>query len=49
MAKNKYLEPNKVTLVEWVDKALQQSLKKENIKIKVQGLWNLAIESYSCG
>jgi tRNA A37 threonylcarbamoyladenosine biosynthesis protein TsaE len=38
MAKSKYLEPDKVTLVEWVDKALQQSLKKENIKIKVQGL-----------
>jgi hypothetical protein len=32
MAKNNYLEPNKVTLVAWVDKALEQSLKKENIK-----------------
>jgi tRNA A37 threonylcarbamoyladenosine biosynthesis protein TsaE len=38
IAKSKYLEPNKVTLIEWVDKALQQSLKKENIKIRVQGL-----------
>jgi hypothetical protein len=25
MAKNKYLELDKITLVEWVDKALQQS------------------------
>ncbi len=38
MAKNKYLELNKVTLIEWVDKwvvyVLQQSLKKDNIKSK---------------
>jgi hypothetical protein len=32
MAKNNYFEPNKATLVAWVNKALQQSLKKENIK-----------------
>jgi hypothetical protein len=31
MEKNNYLEPNKATLVKWVDKVLQQSLKK-NIK-----------------
>jgi hypothetical protein len=34
MVKNNYLEPNKVTLAAWVDKALQQSLKKENIKLR---------------
>jgi hypothetical protein len=38
MAKSKYLELNKVTLIEWVDKwvanFLQQSLKKDNIKSK---------------
>jgi len=40
MAKNNYLEPNKVTLATWVDKALQQSLKKKNIKLrfKVYGI-----------
>jgi len=32
MANNNFLEPNKMTLAEWVDKVLQQSLKKENIK-----------------
>jgi hypothetical protein len=31
MVKNNYLEPNKATLTTWVDKVLQQSLKKENI------------------
>ncbi len=35
MEKNKYLEPNKITLVERVDKALQTILEKGNIKIKV--------------
>jgi hypothetical protein len=37
MVKNKYLEPNKSTLATWVDKALQQSLKKENIKSRFSG------------
>jgi len=32
MAKNNYLEPYKTTLATRVDKALQQSLKNENIK-----------------
>jgi hypothetical protein len=32
MAKNDYLKPHKTTLTTWVDKALQKSLKKENIK-----------------
>jgi len=31
--KNNYLELDKVALVAWVDKALQQSSKKENIKL----------------
>jgi hypothetical protein len=43
MAKNNYLELNKVALIAWVDKALQQSLKKENIKsrFRVFGIWPL--------
>jgi hypothetical protein len=32
MAKNNYLELNKTTLATWVEKALQQFLKNENIK-----------------
>jgi hypothetical protein len=32
--KNNYLEPNKITLVARVDNALQQSLKKENVKLR---------------
>jgi hypothetical protein len=47
--RNNYIEPNKITLTKWVDKALQQLLKKENIKLKVQDMWNLAIESCSHG
>ncbi len=41
MAKNNYLELDKVTLAAWVDEALQQSLKNENIKswFKVYGIW----------
>jgi hypothetical protein len=43
MVKNNYLEPNKTTLVAWVDKALQQPLKKENMKLgfKVSRIWPL--------
>ncbi len=43
IAKNNYLEPNKITLATWVDKGLQQSLKNKNIKlgIKVVGIWPL--------
>jgi hypothetical protein len=43
MAKALYLELDKVALVAWVDKALQQSLKKENIKLgfRVFGIWPL--------
>jgi len=43
MANNNFLEPNKMTLAEWVDKVLQQSLKKENIKFvfRVCEIWPL--------
>jgi len=37
MVKNNYLESNKATLATWVDKVLQQSLKKENIKSGFSG------------
>jgi hypothetical protein len=41
MAKNNLLQPNIIILAKWVDKALQQSLKKENIKFgfKVCEIW----------
>jgi hypothetical protein len=32
MATNKYQEPNKITLVGWVDRAIDQSLTKDNIR-----------------
>jgi len=35
MAKNNYLEQNKVTLAKWVDKVVQQFLEKKKHKIKV--------------
>jgi hypothetical protein len=43
MARNNYLDPNKVTLAEWVDKTLLQYLKKETIKLrfKVYMIWPL--------
>jgi hypothetical protein len=43
MAKNIFLQLDKIILVEWVDKALQQSLKKENIKFgfRVYEIWPL--------
>jgi hypothetical protein len=42
MAKNNYFEPNKATLVKWVDKVLQQSLNKNlKEKLKVYGIWPL--------
>jgi nitrate reductase NapE component len=43
MARNNYLKLDKVTLAEWVDKALLQSLKKEIIKLgfKVCKNWPL--------
>jgi hypothetical protein len=34
MVENNYLELNKTALTTWVDKALQQPLKKENIKLR---------------
>jgi hypothetical protein len=43
MVKNNYLELDKVTISAWVDKALQQSLKNENIKLRfrVSGILSL--------
>jgi hypothetical protein len=43
MAKNNFLKPDKITLAKWVDKALQQYLKKENIKFgfSVFTIWPL--------
>jgi nitrate reductase NapE component len=43
MAKNNYLELNKITLARWVDKASEHSLKKENInsRFKVFVIWPL--------
>jgi len=32
MVKNNYIEPNKVTFIGWVDKALDLALCKKNIK-----------------
>ncbi len=39
--KNNYLEQNKTLIETWVDKALQQSLRKENIKsrFRVSKIW----------
>ncbi len=39
MAKNNYLELDKVTLITWVDKALQQSSKNDNIKSRFSVSW----------
>jgi hypothetical protein len=39
MARNNYLEPNKVTLAKWVDKVLLQYLKKETIKLGFMVYW----------
>jgi hypothetical protein len=33
MARNKFSELNKITLAIWVDKALDQSLTKQNIEV----------------
>jgi hypothetical protein len=43
MEKKNLLQPNIIILAKWVDKALQQSLKKENIKfgLKVCEIWSL--------
>jgi hypothetical protein len=35
--KKNYIEPNKITLTKWVDKALQQFLKKDNLKLGFNG------------
>ncbi len=41
--KNKYNEPNKIILIRWMDKALNQLMTKQNIKawFKVARIWHL--------
>jgi hypothetical protein len=43
MFRNNHRELNKVTLASWVDRALNQSLSKQNIKVgfKTIGIWPL--------
>jgi hypothetical protein len=43
MFRNNYKKPDKVTLVGWVDKTLNQSLSKQNIKVgfKTTRIWPL--------
>jgi hypothetical protein len=43
MFKNNHREPNKVTLVGWVDRTFNQSLSKQNIKarFKTTRIWPL--------
>ncbi len=43
MVKNNHCEPNKCTLTSQVDKSLDESLTKKNIKsgFKVRGIWPL--------
>jgi hypothetical protein len=47
MVSRNYIEPNKVTLVEWVDKALDQTLtkKKSYHGSKVQGFGHLTLRA----
>jgi hypothetical protein len=43
MFKNNHRKPYKVTLTVWVDKTLNQSLTKQNIKVRFKtiGIWSL--------
>ncbi len=43
MSKNNHMEPNKITLVGWVNQALKQSFIKQNIKyrFKITCIWPL--------
>ncbi len=43
MVKNNYLEPDKTIIKAWMEKALQQSLTKGNIKLRfrVSRIWPL--------
>jgi hypothetical protein len=38
MARSKFNEPDKITLVGWVEKALDQSLTKQNIQAEFKGI-----------
>jgi hypothetical protein len=39
MVKNNHCEPDKCTLVSWVDKSLDQSLSKKYIRSGFKGTW----------
>jgi hypothetical protein len=47
MFKNNHIKPNKVSLTSWEDKALNQSLSKQNIKVglKTIGIWPLNLKA----
>jgi hypothetical protein len=49
MVRNNYLDPNKVTVAEWVDKALLQYLKKIIIKSGFKVYRILATKSCNYG
>ncbi len=38
MVRSKFNEHDKITLTGWVDKALNQSLTKQNIKVRFKGI-----------
>ncbi len=39
MFKNNHMEPNKITLVGWVDHVLKQSFTKKNMKSKFKAIY----------
>ncbi len=43
MANNNYIEPDKITLANWVEKALNQSMTKKNIlsRFRLARIWPL--------
>ncbi len=47
MVNDNYTEPNKITLLGWVDKVLDQALTKKNIisRFKVIGIWPLNLKA----
>jgi hypothetical protein len=45
MIKNNYVKPNKITFGCWVNKVLDQTLIEKEHHIKVEGYWNLTLES----
>ncbi len=39
MVSRNYIEPNKITLARWVDKALDLTFKRKNIMLRFKGTW----------